>query len=146
MISEDLKLTNQLCFSIYNANRLFNKFYQKALEPFKITYPQYLVLLSLWERDQQQLQELGAEIGLSSNTLTPLLKRLEEKELITRVRPQTDKRQLVVSLTNAGEAIQAPIVEAIANCISQDQFDINRYHQLLEDNKKLADELQKQLE
>lgn len=99
-MNDDIQLTNLLCFSVYNMNRLFNKFYQQALAPLGLTYAQYLVLMSLWEHDNQTLHELGDELKLSSNTLTPLLKRLEKNGWLTRVRPENDRRQLIVSLTD----------------------------------------------
>ena len=68
-MTPEIELANQLCFSIYNANRLFNKFYVEALAPFKLTYAQYLVLMALWEHDDQSLHELGTVLRLSSNTL-----------------------------------------------------------------------------
>ena len=95
----ELNLTNQLCFAIYDSNRLFNKFYQQALKPFELTYPQYIVLLSLWEDDRQSLKDLSEELSLKSNTLTPLLKRLEDHGWVVRNRPTSDKRQLEICLT-----------------------------------------------
>lgn len=81
-------LTNQLCFAIYNANRVFNQFYKQKLAKFDLTYTQYIVLLALWETDNLALRELGKQLDLASNTLTPLLKRLEDKGYLTRIRPE----------------------------------------------------------
>lgn len=72
-----MKLTNQLCFSVYNVSRLFTKFYEQVLSDYGLTYSQYLVLVSLWEQDNQTLYNIGQSLNLKSNTLTPLLKRLE---------------------------------------------------------------------
>ena len=102
MNKEDMKLANQLCFSAYNVSRLFAKFYEQQLKPFGLTYSQYLVLLALWEHDNQPLHEVGKQLDLSSNTLTPLLKRLEQSGWVKRQRSEVDKRQLVVSLTQKG--------------------------------------------
>lgn len=102
MNNEDMKLANQLCFSAYNVSRLFAKFYEQQLKPFGLTYSQYLVLLALWEHDNQPLHEVGKQLDLSSNTLTPLLKRLEQSGWVKRQRSEADKRQLVVSLTQKG--------------------------------------------
>ena len=78
-------------------SRLFAKFYEQQLKPFGLTYSQYLVLLALWEHDNQPLHEVGKQLDLSSNTLTPLLKRLEQSGWVKRQRSEADKRQLVVS-------------------------------------------------
>lgn len=102
MNKEDMKLANRLCFSAYNVSRLFAKFYEQQLKPFGLTYSQYLVLLALWEHDNQPLHEVGKQLDLSSNTLTPLLKRLEQSGWVKRQRSEVDKRQLVVSLTQKG--------------------------------------------
>ncbi|MDN6575011.1 MAG: MarR family transcriptional regulator, partial [Lactiplantibacillus plantarum] len=118
-MTPEIDLANQLCFSIYNANRLFNKFYVEALTPFKLTYAQYLVLMALWEHDDQSLHELGQVLRLSSNTLTPLLRRMEDAGWLQRERPATDRRQLLIHLTTQGKQQQAPIEAAIATCISR---------------------------
>lgn len=140
-----MQLTNQLCFSIYNANRLFNKFYQQALEPFGLTYPQYLVLLSLWEQDEQTLHELGTELSLNSNTLTPLLKRLENAGWVTRFRPESDRRQLKIKLTSLAKEQQEPVYAAIDKCVSHQQMDINKYQAALAMNTELVEALAKTL-
>ena len=80
----DMKLANQLCFSAYNVNRLFGQFYEQQLKQFGLTFSQYLVLLTLWEQSPQTLNAIGQQLDLSSNTLTPLLKRLEQAGWVTR--------------------------------------------------------------
>lgn len=136
-MNDDIQLTNLLCFSVYNMNRLFNKFYQQALAPFGLTYAQYLVLMSLWEHDNQTLHELGDELKLSSNTLTPLLKRLEKNGWLTRVRPENDRRQLIVSLTDKGNSEQDAIFEALAGCIANYHLSPEQYKQVLALNNDL---------
>lgn len=113
----ELNLTNQLCFAIYDSNRLFNKFYQQALKPFELTYPQYIVLLSLWENDRQSLKDLSEELSLKSNTLTPLLKRLEDHGWVVRNRPTSDKRQLEICLTEKANENKDAVLQAIETCI-----------------------------
>lgn len=142
-MNDEMKLANQLCFSIYNANRLFNKFYQQALEPFRLTYPQYLVLLSLWERDHQTLHELGEQLDLASNTLTPLLKRLEKAGWLTRQQIPTDKRQLVINLSRKGQDNQSAVYKAITHCVGQEHLDISQYRQVLAMNDQLIKALEK---
>ena len=116
----NMKLANQVCFSAYNVSRLFAKLYEKELKSFGLTYSQYLVLLSLWEENPQTLHSIGHKLDLSSNTLTPLLKRLEQSGWVTRQKSDQDKRQLIVSLTQKGKDQKQPIYDAISKCVSED--------------------------
>lgn len=136
-MNDDIQLTNLLCFSVYNMNRLFNRFYQQALAPFGLTYAQYLVLMSLWERDNQTLHELGDELKLNSNTLTPLLKRLENNGWLTRVHPENDRRQLIVSLSDKGRSEKDAIFQALADCIAKYKLSPEQYKQALTLNNDL---------
>lgn len=115
-----LKLENQLCFSIYAASRNITKIYRPFLDKLGITYPQYLVMLVLWEEETITLKDLGKKLDLDSGTLTPLLKRLESMKLVKRVRSTEDERLLCLSITEKGlqlkqEALEIPkcILEAI---------------------------------
>jgi len=101
-----LKLDNQLCFSLYSTQLAMNKLYRKLLKPLQLTYPQYLVMLVLWEQDQQTVSEIGQRLALDSATLTPLLKRLEAAGLVSRRRDAADERQVVIGLTDAGQALR----------------------------------------
>lgn len=104
-----LKLENQLCFQLYSASRMMTKLYQPLLKPLGITYPQYLVMLVLWEKpigSKFTVTEIGDLLFLDSGTLTPLLKRLELKRVIQRQRDSEDERQVIVRLTPAGEALK----------------------------------------
>lgn len=130
-------LANQLCFSVYNVNRLFNKFYQDALADYGLTYPQYLLLTVLWSGDHRELRELGTELRLNSNTLTPLVKRLEDHGWVERSHPADDKRRLIVSLTAHAKASEAPIHEALADCLGSYHLTATDYEQALELNQKL---------
>jgi DNA-binding MarR family transcriptional regulator len=103
---EILKLDNQLCFAIYAAAHAMNKTYKLLLEPLDLTYPQYLVMLVLWERDGLTVKEIGERLFLDSGTLTPLLKRLEAAGRIHRTRDATDERQVRVTLSAAGRALR----------------------------------------
>ncbi len=100
--AEELYLENQLCFPLYAASRLTTKIYAPFLNELGVTYPQYLVLLALWQDDGQSVNRIGERLYLESNTLTPLLKRLESKGLIKRKRSRTDERTVVISLTTVG--------------------------------------------
>ncbi len=97
-----LYLENQLCFPLYAASRLTTKVYAPYLNELNITYPQYLVMLVLWQHKEQTVNEIGERLMLESNTLTPLLKRLEGKGLLTRTRSKSDERSVIVSLTEKG--------------------------------------------
>jgi DNA-binding MarR family transcriptional regulator len=98
-------LDNQLCFALYSTGLAMNKVYRKLLRKLDLTYPQYLVMLVLWERDGVSVSDIGARLFLDSATLTPLLKRLEGAGLVARARSQADERQVVISLTEAGRAL-----------------------------------------
>jgi DNA-binding MarR family transcriptional regulator len=101
-----LALSNQLCFSIYSAAHAFNATYKSLLEPLGLTYPQYLVMLVLWERDNLSLKAIGERLGLDSGTLTPLLKRLEAAGLLERRRDPLDERHRRILLTPLGQALK----------------------------------------
>lgn len=111
-----LKLENQLCFSIYAASRAIIKIYRPFLEALGITYPQYLVMLVLWERKSISLKELGNKLYLDSGTLTPLLKRLESMELVKRERSTEDERLLCISVTEKGLTLKEQAIN-IPECI-----------------------------
>ena len=103
----ELSLDRQLCFAVYAAAQAFNAIYKPLLAPLGLTYPQYLVMLVLWEADDLSVTAIGARLGLDSGTLTPLLKRLETAGLVTRLRDAADERQLRIVLTRAGRALKA---------------------------------------
>jgi DNA-binding MarR family transcriptional regulator len=99
MVYEQLKLDNQLCFRLYTASRLVAGAYNPYFEQLGITYPQYLVLLVLWEQDKQPVNDIAKRLHLETNTVTPLLQRMERAGLIVRKRGEKDSRQRIVSLT-----------------------------------------------
>src|SRR6204780_2021823 len=99
-----LLLGNQICFAIYSTAHAFNRVYKPLLDRLGLTYPQYLVMLVLWERDGVPVKEIGERLFLDSGTLTPLLKRLEQAGLIKRTRSTEDERQVLIALTAKGEA------------------------------------------
>ena len=101
-----LRLDRQLCFALYSGSLTLTKLYKPVLEPLGLTYPQYLVLLVLWESDGVAVGELGTRLFLDSGTLTPLLKRMEASGLLTRNRDPRDERRVVVGLTPAGRALR----------------------------------------
>jgi DNA-binding MarR family transcriptional regulator len=101
-----LLLGNQLCFAIYSAGHAFNRVYKPLLDRLGLTYPQYLVMLVLWERDGIAIKDIGERMFLDSGTLTPLLKRLEAAHLVKRTRSAEDERQVLVALTPQGSALR----------------------------------------
>ena len=101
------QLDGQLCFALYSANLAMNKVYRKLLAELSLTYPQYLVMLVLWARDNITVSELGGKLYLDSATLTPLLKRLQQSELVSRTRSAHDERQVLIRLTESGKALQS---------------------------------------
>jgi DNA-binding MarR family transcriptional regulator len=101
------RLNRQVCFAMYSASRAATAVYRPMLEELGLTYPQYLVMLVLWEDQPRSVRELGEELGLDSGTLSPLLKRLEALDLVERRRSAEDERRVEVSLTDAGAALSA---------------------------------------
>jgi MarR family transcriptional regulator, organic hydroperoxide resistance regulator len=101
-----LRLDNQLCFAVYSTAHAFNRVYKPLLDKLGLTYPQYLVMLVLWERDGVPVKAIGERLLLDSGTLTPLLKRLEAAELVRRTRSTADERQVLIALTSKGEALR----------------------------------------
>jgi DNA-binding MarR family transcriptional regulator len=101
-----LLLDNQLCFAVYSTGHAFNRVYKPLLDRLGLTYPQYLVMLVLWERDDVPLKDIGERLFLDSGTLTPLLKRLEAAQLIKRTRSKEDERQVLIALTSQGAALR----------------------------------------
>jgi DNA-binding MarR family transcriptional regulator len=106
MTYEQLKLENQLCFPLYAASRLVIQEYQPHLEKLGITYPQYLVLMVLWETDSIAVSEITRRLILNTNTITPVLKRMEAQGIITRQRSEEDERKVIVTLTPKGKRLQ----------------------------------------
>ena len=113
-----LKLENQLCFRLYTAARLVTQAYHPLLEPLGITYPQYLVMLVLWEKDNQLVSEIANQVRLETNTITPLLQRMEREGLVVRTKGVVDNRQRLVSLTKKGRHMEEQAKD-IPSCVAQ---------------------------
>lgn len=117
-----LALDRQLCFALYSASLAMTKLYKPLLDPLGLTYPQYLVMLVLWEGDGLTVGQLGERLALDSGTLTPLLKRLEAGALVQRLRDAADERRVLLRLTPAGRALKRraaavpPAVAAASGC------------------------------
>ena len=105
-MKEQFKLDNQLCFRLYTASRLLTQAYHPLLSERGLTYPQYLVLMVLWEKDAQPVNDIAKRLMLETNTITPLLKRMEMQGILTRSKGSTDARQVIVTLTPKGHNLQ----------------------------------------
>ncbi|MDE9364057.1 MarR family transcriptional regulator [Luteipulveratus sp. YIM 133132] len=105
-MQDDIRLDDQLCFALYSASRVAQGAYREVLDELDLTYPQWLVLIALWERDGQSVAELGERLLLDSGTLSPLLRRLEARGVLVRERSHPDARRVVVTLTDEGRALR----------------------------------------
>ncbi|MBQ9638655.1 MAG: MarR family transcriptional regulator [Bacteroidales bacterium] len=103
---EGLRLDSQLCFRLYSLSRLLTQRYHSLLEPLGLTYPQYLVMMVLWERDNVSVSYIAQRLMLDTNTLTPILQRMERKGLVVRTIGKADGRQRIVSLTKIGNGLE----------------------------------------
>ena len=120
MIKPQFRLDNQLCFRLYTASRLITQAYHPMLAEQGLTYPQYLVLMVLWEKDAQPVNDIAKRLRLETNTVTPLLKRMEAEGILTRTRGEEDARQIIVKLTKKGRDLQerlADVPEAIGSSL-----------------------------
>ena len=108
---ENLKLDNQLCFSLYAASREVIKLYKPILDKYNLTYTQYVTLLVLWEKEKIAVKQIGEKLHLDSGTLTPVLKRLESMELILKYRDINDDRMVIVELTEKGRLLKDEILK-----------------------------------
>ena len=122
--SPSVALDDQLCFALYAASRAVTARYRPMLDELGVTYPQYLVLMLLWEEDGQTVGQLGARLALDSGTLSPLLKRLTTAGLVTRHRRADDERSVSIRLTEAGRALEVPACSISAEMI--DALDLDR--------------------
>ena len=120
---EQLKLDNQLCFRLYTTARLTMGAYHPYLDPLGITYPQYLVLLVLWEQDKQPVNDIAHKLFLETNTVTPLLQRMEKAGLVKRTKGKEDTRQRIVSLTKKGIEMREQ-AKHIPDCLSDEIIQI----------------------
>ena len=131
---ECLKLSKQLCFPLYACSREMIKLYKPFLDELGLTYTQYITMMVLWEHHAMTVKALGQELYLDSGTLTPLLKKLEEKGLVTRRRSEQDERNLIVTLTEKGEALREEalhIPAEMTKCVNLPKEDIRELYRML---------------
>lgn len=133
MEDAQLKLSSQVCFPLYSASRLITKAYRPYLEEMGITYPQYLVLMVLWENDGLSVNQITEKLLLNTNTLSPLLKRMEKMELLQRNRSSEDERSVIVHLTENGKNLKAqarPIPENLIKILLTENINLSDVIQL----------------
>ena len=131
---EALKLDNQLCFPLYACAKEIVRRYKPFLDEIDLTYTQYIAMMVLWEEKEINAKDLGGRLYLDSGTLTPVLKRLEQKGLISRQRDDKDERMLIVSITQEGEALKEKAVEIpykMAGCVKLDEQDAKELYEIL---------------
>ena len=139
----DLRLDHQLCFALYAASRATTGAYRQSLEEVGLTYPQYVVMLALWETDGLTVSELGHRLHLDSGTLSPLLGRLATSGLVTRSRPDRDARRVVVHLTDSGKALRAEAERIQCALLERLDMPANELVQLRDLAHRLVDSLDK---
>lgn len=133
-MNEQLNLSQQVCFPIYAfAKEIINQ-YRPMLDAIELTYPQYLVMMVLWEHDSQTVNQLGGKLHLDSGTLTPLLKRLETKSLVSRTRSTTDERIVNITLTQKGKELQtqaATIPQQLMKAMNLEMEDLEELKRII---------------
>lgn len=127
--TKNILLDEQLCFALYTASKRFNHFYAEALAPFKLTYPQYITLLALWENSPMTVRELGSHVNLDSGTLTPLLKRMQTQGWVERKRDENDERQVNISLSQKAIDSKAEIFAHVNTCMDLLGMDQQTYNE-----------------
>ncbi|HAI31435.1 MAG: MarR family transcriptional regulator [Thalassospira sp.] len=137
-----LQLEKFLCFSIYSAGHAFNRVYKPLLDNLGLTYPQYLVMVTLWQEDNQSVRSIGSKLYLESSTLTPLLKRLEANGLVSRKRDPEDERSVRVSLTEAGKDLRNKAEEVPPCILDATGLDIETAKRLNRDLRTMRDQME----
>ena len=137
-----LTLNKQLCFAIYEVSSQMTKLYSNILQPFQLTYPQYLVLLALWEEDGVTVKQLGRKLGIGTGTLTPMLNRMEAQQWLRKERSKQDERRVHLHLERKAFEQQQLIADAVASKVASCHIEQQQYEQLLEQLHKLKEKLQ----
>ncbi|WP_246880353.1 MarR family winged helix-turn-helix transcriptional regulator [Sporosarcina sp. 6E9] len=143
MMKDFLTLDKQLCFAVYETGAAFTKLYTSVLKPFGLTYPQYLVLLALWERDGITMKELGEQVDLGTGTLTPMIARMQENGWLRKDRSTEDQRRVYVMLQEKAYVERSNITQQVMQEIQLCQISLTEYDELMarldELNKKLKE-------
>lgn len=127
-----MTLKKQLCFAVYETAGEFNKLYSSVLQPFGLTYPQYLVLLALWEQDGVTLKELGEKLNLGTGTLTPMVSRMEANNWVRKERSKEDERKVYIYLQERAVEEKHTITSKVADVIQSCQIELEEYNQLMQ--------------
>ncbi|OUR67554.1 MarR family transcriptional regulator [Marinomonas sp. 42_23_T18] len=135
------ELDDLLCFSLYSTSLAMNKLYRKLLKPLDITYSQYLVLVSLWEKDEQAVNAIGERLYLDSATLTPLLKRMEASDLVIRKRALKDERSVIVSLTQKAKEMEPKVAAIMEQALCAANMDMAEFKETKAKLEKLRTNL-----
>lgn len=146
MLDDFFTLENQLCFSIYEASSQFNKLYAKVLQPFGLTYPQYLALLVLWEKDGLTAKELGNRLNLGTGTLTPMIKRMEANDWVRRERSTVDERKVSIYLQPKALKEKQAIIMKISADVKACNIEFEEYEELMNQLNLLQKKLKQQNE
>lgn len=137
-------LEDELCFSIYTAQRFYNRFYTEALKKYNLTYAQYITLLVLWENaDKMIIRDLGLRLKLDTGTLTPLLKRMEKDGWVTRTKTSEDGRKVFIELTPKARDLEPRIKAQVTNCFSTIAMSKEEYGEAVKFVKEVSDKLEK---
>ncbi|ALX49503.1 MULTISPECIES: MarR family winged helix-turn-helix transcriptional regulator [Bacillaceae] len=142
--NEAMKLSNQLCFSIYSLSREINKMYRPLLGELNLTYTQYLALLVLWEKETCTVKEIGEVLYLDSGTLTPVLKRMAERNLVNRKRDSKDERKVLISLTEEGWELRNHAKEIPSELINKSGLTQEEFTKTLSDFTTLLKQIQQE--
>ena len=138
-----LLLENQLCFPIYATSRMITRLYQPLLDVIDLTYPQYLVMLVMWEQDHLSIGQLGNKLFLNTNTLTPLVKKMEQKGLIVKRRSTSDERTVNVSLTDSGRLLKQKALDIPEKLASASNIPITELNEFRNTMWKMLNFLEK---
>ncbi len=145
-LEDSLRLDQQLCFAAYSVSQAFNRVYKPGLDQIGLTYPQYLVLMVLWEHDDQVMKHIGERLHLDSGTLTPLLKRLEAAGIVRRQRDPQDERQVRIILTPRGHSLKEQAAKARHNVVCASGRSAQDIQMLRDELIRLRDSLNSFLE
>jgi MarR family transcriptional regulator, organic hydroperoxide resistance regulator len=136
-----MTLKKQLCFAVYETAGEFNKLYSSVLQPFGLTYPQYLVLLALWEKDGVSVKELGEKLNLGTGTLTPMVVRMEANDWLRKERSKADERKVFIYLEEKARAEKFTITSKVAEVIQSCQIELEEYEQLMKQLNTLQNKM-----
>ncbi|MDR6121484.1 MarR family transcriptional regulator [Bacillus sp. SLBN-46] len=141
-----LTLEKQLCFAVYETASEFNKLYTSVLQPFGLTYPQYLVLLVLWEQDGLLVKELGERLNLGTGTLTPMISRMEANGWLRKQRSKLDERKVYIHLEKKAYEEKQPITTMVGKEIQSCKIELDEYKQLMQQLQVLSNKLKRRKE